>query len=149
MDEDQKKVEISFLTNGPTQYDYLREQFQDLIKKFNLELQQISKMFDIPTNEINNLMKGSITITDEKFEEIEYKLTMLNFGFEGFNAKNRVKSILNRLLTEYELSTESLSKIINVAEKELIDFKEDQLLEKNIEIEICVNIIMLNFTLHK
>ncbi|MFE3574760.1 HTH domain-containing protein [Lysinibacillus sp. NPDC059133] len=149
MDGNRKKVEISLLTNGPTQSDYLREQFQDLIKKFNLGLQHLSKMFGIPINEIDNLMKGSITITDEKFEEIEYKLTMLNFGFDGFNAKDRVKSILNSLLTEYEITTESLSKIINIAEKELIDFKEDQLLERNIEIEICVNIIMFNFALHK
>jgi len=149
MDENQKIVEISFLTNGQTQSDYLREQIQDLIKKFNLELQQLSKMFDIPTNDIDNLMNGSIIITDEKFAEIEYKLTMLNFGFDGFNAKDRVKSILDSLLTEYEITTESLSKMINVAEKEIIDFKEDQLLERNIEIEICVNIIMLNFVLHK
>ncbi|MFB7160198.1 HTH domain-containing protein [Lysinibacillus sp. NPDC056232] len=149
MDGNRKKVEISLLTNGPTQSDYLREQFQDLIKKFNLGLQHLSKMFGIPINEIDNLMIGSITITDEKFEEIEYKLTMLNFGFDGFNAKDRVKSILNSLLTEYEITTESLSKIINIAEKELIDFKEDQLLERNIEIEICVNIIMFNFALHK
>ncbi|MGE7948491.1 HTH domain-containing protein [Lysinibacillus sp. NPDC093688] len=149
MDGNQKKIELSLLTNGPTQSDYLREQFQDLIEKFNLGLQQLSKMFDIPTNDIDDLMKGSITITDKKFEEIEYKLTMLNFGFDGFNAKDRVKSILNSLLTEYEITTESLSKIIKVAEKELIDFKEEQLLERNIEIEICVNIIMLNFVLHK
>lgn len=119
------------------------------MKKLYLGPQQLSKMFDIPTNEIDNLIKASITITEEQFEEIEYKLTMLNFGFNGFNAKDRVKSILNSLLTEYELTTESLSKMINVAEKELIDFKEDQLLERNIEIEICMNIIMLNFVLHK
>ncbi|MEY9974850.1 plasmid maintenance system antidote protein VapI [Lysinibacillus sp. RC46] len=149
MDENQKKVEISFLTNGPIQSDYIREQFQVLIKKFNLGLQQLSKMFDIPINEIENIMNDSITITNEKFEEIEYKITMLNFGFDDFNAKDRVKSILNSLLVEYEITTESLSKIINVAEKELIDFKEDQLLERTIEIEICVNIIMLNFVLHK
>jgi len=149
MDENQEKVEISFLTNGPTQSDYIREQFQVLIKKFNLGLQQLSKLFDIPINEIENIMNDSITITNEKFEEIEYKLTMLNFGFDDFNAKDRVKSILNSLLVEYEITTESLSKIINVAEKELIDFKEDQLLERTIEIEICVNIIMLNFVLHK
>ena len=149
MDKNQKEVEISFLTNGPTQSDYLREQFQDLIKKFNLGLQQLSIMFDIHINEIENLMKGSINITDQKFEEIENKLTMLNFGFDGFDAKDRVKSILSSLLAEYEITTESLSKIINVAEKELIDFKEDQLLKRNIEIDICVNIIMLNFILHK
>ena len=149
MDEKQKKVEISFLTNGPTQPDYFREQFQELIKKYNLRLQQLSKMFDIPINDIENIMKDSISITNEKFEEIEYKLTMLNFGFNDFNAKDRVKSILNSLLVEYEITTESLSKIINVTEKELLDFKDDQLLERNIEIEICVNIILLNFVLHK
>lgn len=149
MDEKQKKVEISFLTNGPTQSDYFREQFQELIKKYNLRLQQLSKMFDIPINDIENIMKDSISITNEKFEEIEYKLTMLNFGFNDFNAKDRVKSILNSLLVEYEITTESLSKIINVTEKELLDFKEDQLLERNKEIEICVNIILLNFVLHK
>ncbi|MGY3186856.1 HTH domain-containing protein [Lysinibacillus sp. TE18511] len=149
MDESRYYTEISFLTNSPTQSDYLREQFQELIQKFNLKFQQLSKMFDMPINEIENLMKGSIDITDQKFEEIEYKLTMLNFGFEGFDAKERVKVILNTLLTEYELTMENLSKIINVEEKELIDFKEDQILEKTIEVKIGVNIIMLNFVLHK
>ena len=149
MDESRCYTKISFITNSPTQSDYLREQFQELIQKFNLKFQQLSRMFDMPINEIEYLMKGSIDITDQKFEEIEYKLTMLNFGFEGFDAKERVKVILNTLLTEYELTTENLSKIINVEEKELIDFKEDQILEKTIEVKIGVNIIMLNFVLHK
>jgi len=149
MDESQCYTKISFITNSPTQSDYLREQFQELIQKFNLKFQQLSRMFDMPINEIEYLMKGSIDITDQKFEEIEYKLTMLNFGFEGFDAKERVKVILNTLLTEYELTTVNLSKIINVEEKELIDFKEDQILEKTIEVKIGVNIIMLNFVLHK
>nr|WP_285397214.1 HTH domain-containing protein [Lysinibacillus sp. fls2-241-R2A-57] len=106
-------------------------------------------MFDISIIEIENLMKGSINITDQKFKEIENKLVMFNFGFDGFDAKERVRVILNSLLTEYELTTESLSQIIKVDEKELIDFKKERLLENSIEIKVCVNIIMLNFILHK
>ena len=87
-------------------------------------------MFDMPINEIEDLMNGSNNITDQKFEDVENKLAMLKYGFEGFDAKERVKVILNTLLIAYELTTENLSKIINVEEKELINFKEDQLLEK-------------------
>lgn len=149
MDKFRDNIEVSLLSTPSNQSDYLREQFQNLIKKFNLEFQQLSKMFDMPIYEIEDLMNGSNNITNQKFEDVENKLAMLNYGFEGFDAKERVKVILNTLLTEYELTIENLSKIINVEEKELIDFKEDRLLEKTMEIKISVNIIMLNFVLHK
>ncbi|MDD1503496.1 hypothetical protein PVA17_12085 [Lysinibacillus sp. CNPSo 3705] len=149
MDKFQDNIEVSLLSTPSNQSDYLREQFQNLIKKFNLEFQQLSKMFDMPIYEIEDLMNGSNNITNQKFEDVENKLAMLNYGFEGFDAKERVKVILNTLLTEYELTIENLSKIINVEEKELIDFKEERLLEKTMEIKISVNIIMLNFVLHK
>lgn len=145
MDKSRENIEVSLRSTPSNQSDYLREQFQNLIKKFNLKFQQLSKMFDMPINEIEDLMNGSNNITDQKFEDVENKLAMLNYGFEGFDAKERVKVILNTLLIEYELTTENLSKIINVEEKELINFKEDQLLEKTMEIKISVNIIMLNF----
>jgi len=73
---------------------------------------------------------------------------MLNHGFESFNAKERTKLLLNDLLTDYMLSTDSVSKIIQVEEQELIDFRQQQSMDKNIELKICVNVIMLHFALH-
>lgn len=147
MVEFKDNVEISFGTNS-SQFDYIKENIKELVEKFNFNYQQISKILDLPMNDLENLMNNKGNISNEQFEKIENKITMLNFGFESFNAKERTTILLNDLITNYMLSIESLSKIIHVEEQELIDFRQKQLIDKDIELKICVNVIMLHFILH-
>ena len=140
-------VEVSFVSNS-SPFDYLIEDIQKLAEKFNFNHQQLSKIFDLSINELEDLLNRKGNITNKQQENIENKLTMLNFGFEGFDVKERVTLILNDLLSEYKLTTETLSKIINVKEKELIDFMKKQIIDTNVEMKICVNVIMLHFVLH-
>ncbi len=147
MSKFKNNVEISFGTNS-SQFDYLKEDFKELIKTFNFNHQQLSKIFDLPINKIENLMNNKANFTNEELENIENKLAMLNHGFKSFDAKERTTLLLNDLLTDYMLSTESVSKIIQVEEQDLIDFRQQQSMDKNIELKICVNVIMLHFVLH-
>ncbi|KUF37457.1 HTH domain-containing protein [Lysinibacillus sp. F5] len=147
MEEFKSSVEISVGTNL-SQFDYLKENIQELVGKFNLDYQQLSKILDLPINELENLMNNKGDISNEKFEKIENKITMLNYGFESFDAKERVTILLNDLIKNYMLSTEILSKIINVEEQELINFTQQQLTDRNVELKICVNVIMLHFVFH-
>ena len=149
MEDYETEAEVFAISNHSKQFDYLKDHALELVKKFNLNNQQLSKMLHLSVSEIKNLMNDSGSITNEKYEEIDNKLSMLNFGFEGFDARERVTLILNDLLTDYMLTTESLSKIIYVEEKELINFREKTLLDRNVELKICVNIIFLHFVLHK
>jgi len=140
-------VEVSFVSNS-SPFDYLIEDIQKLAEKFNFNHQQLSKILDLSINELEDLLNRKGNITNKQQENIENKLTMLNFGFEGFDAKERATLILNDLLSDYKLTTETLSKIINVKEKELIDFMKKQIIDTNVEMKICVNVIMLHFVLH-
>jgi len=140
-------VEVSFVSNS-LPFDYLIEDIQKLAEKFNFNHQQLSKILDLSINELEDLLNRKGNITNKQQENIENKLTMLNFGFEGFDAKERATLILNDLLSDYKLTTETLSKIINVKEKELIDFMKKQIIDTNVEMKICVNVIMLHFVLH-
>lgn len=149
MKDYKNEVELFAVSNHSKQYDYLKDQTLELVKNFNLNNQQLSKLLNLSVSEIGTLMNDSDIITNEKSEELDNKLTMLNFGFENFDVKERVKLILNDLLTDYMLTTESLSKIIFVEEKDLIDFRKKTLLDRDIELKICVNIIFLHFILHK
>ncbi|QGG51864.1 HTH domain-containing protein [Lysinibacillus pakistanensis] len=147
MGEFRDSIEVSFVSNS-SPFDYLIEDIQKLAEKFNFNHQQLSKILDLSINELGNLLNRKGNITKKQQENIENKLAMLNFGFEGFDAKERVTLILNDLLSNYRLTTETLSKIINVKEKELIDFNEKQIIDTNVEMKICVNVIMLHFVLH-
>ncbi|MGE7689920.1 HTH domain-containing protein [Lysinibacillus sp. NPDC097214] len=149
MEDYENEMELFAVSNHSKQYDYLKDQTLELVKKFNLNNKQLAKLLNLSVSEIGNLMNDSDIITNEKSEEIDNKLTMLNFGFENFDVKERVKLILNDLLTDYMLTTEKLSKIIYVEEKDLIDFRKKTLLDREIELKICVNIIFLHFILHK
>lgn len=149
MEHNKNEAELLVKANNTKQFDYLKDQTIESAKRFNLSNQQLSKILNLSANEIENFINNADSITNEKSAEIDYKLTMLNFGFENFDTKERVKLLLNDLLTDYMLTTESLAKIINVEEKALIDFKEKTLPDRNIELKICVNIIFLHFVLRK
>lgn len=146
MGENKSKVEIFSGTNS-SQVDFLKEEIQVLVKNFNFNHQQLSKILNLSKIELENIMNNKGDISNEHFEKIENKLTMLNFGFEGFDARKRAILILNDLLTDYMLSTKNISEIIHVEEQELIDFRQQQLKNENVELKICVNIIMLHFVL--
>jgi len=72
---------------------------------------------------------------------------MLLYGFDSIDAKERAILLLNDLLTDYLLSTEILAKIIKVREKELIAFRQNELIARSVELKICVNVIMLHFVI--
>lgn len=149
MEHNKNEAELLVKANHTKQFDYLKDQTLESVKRFNLSNQQLSKILNLSANEIENFINNADSITNEKFAEIDYKLTMLNFGFENFDTKERVKLLLNDLLTDYMLTTENLAKIINVEEKALIDFKEKTLPDRNTELKICVNIIFLHFIFRK
>lgn len=123
---------------------------QDLADKYNLEFKQISKLFNIPLNKLNDILDQKVELTDHEEEKIENKLAMLNHGFSsGIEAKERVQIILDNLVDQFELSIGNISKIINIEEKELLNFKENKPVPKEIELNIAVNTIMLNFVLNQ
>ena len=147
MVEFKNETEIAFVTNS-SQFDYLKEDFQELIKILKLNYQQLSKIVDLPINEIENLMNNKGNLTSDKLGVIENKLAMLNHGFGSFDARERATYLLNDLLKDYMLSTDIVSKMIHVDEQELIDFRQKQLMDKDIELKICVNVTILHFVLH-
>lgn len=147
MGEFRDSVEVSFVSNSLS-FNFLIEDIQKLAEKFNFNHQQLSKIFDLSINELENLLNHKGNITNKQQEKIENKLTMLNFGFEGFDVRERVTLILKDLISDYRLTTETLSKIINVKKTELIAFNKKQIIDRNVEMKICVNIIMLHFVLN-
>jgi len=143
------RAEVSFVTDI-SRFDYLRQQIQEVAEKFSFNHQQLAKIFDLPMNELDSLLnnKGSINITTEQLDKIERKIAMLCAGFEGLDARERAALLLNDLIKEYMFSTASVAKMIHVAEKDLIDFRQALSIDKNVELKICVNSIMLHFVLH-
>lgn len=147
MPEFKKRAEVSFVTNI-SPFDYLKEQIQEVAEKFNFNHLQLSKIVDLPINELESLLNGKGNITTDQQEIIEHKLAKLCFGFQGFDAKERATLLLNDLVKDYMFSTASIAKIIHVEEKELNDFRQAQVMDREAELKICVNVILLHFVLH-
>ena len=149
MKEWKDRAEVSFVTNI-SRFDYLNQQIQEVAEKFSFNHQQLAKIFDLPMNELDSLLnnKGSINITTEQLDKIERKIAMLCAGFEGLDARERAALLLNDLIKDYMFTTASVAKMIHVEEKDLIDFRQEISIDKNVELKICVNSIMLHFVLH-
>ncbi|MGE7987920.1 hypothetical protein [Lysinibacillus fusiformis] len=64
MVEIKRKVEISFGTNS-SQFEYIKENIQGLVEKFNFNHQQLSNILDLPINELENLMNNKGSISNE------------------------------------------------------------------------------------
>ncbi|WP_225340981.1 HTH domain-containing protein [Lysinibacillus capsici] len=141
------RAEVSFVTNI-SRYDYLKQQIQEVAEKFSFNHQQLAKIFDLPMKELDSLLNNKGSITKEQLDKIERKIAMLYAGFEGFDARERAALLLNDLIKEYMFSTDSVAKMIHVEEKDLIDFRQALSMDKNVELKICVNSIMLHFVLH-
>lgn len=67
---------------------------------------------------------------------------------EGIDVRERAALLLNDLIKDYMFSTASVAKMIHVEEKDLNDFRQALSMDKNVELKICVNSIMLHFVLH-
>lgn len=141
------RAEVSFVTNI-SRYDDLKQQIQEVAEKFSFNHQQLAKIFDLPMKELDSLLNNKGSITTEQLDKIERKIAMLCAGFEGFDARERAALLLNDLIKEYMFSTDSVAKMIHVEEKDLIDFRQALSMDKNVELKICVNSIMLHFVLH-
>jgi len=141
------RAEVSFVTDI-SRFDYLRQQIQEVAEKFSFNHQQLAKIFDLPMNELDSLLNNKGNITTEQLDKIERKIVMLCVGFEGFDARERAALLLNDLIKDYMFSTASVAKMIHVEEKDLIDFRQEISIDKNVELKICVNSIMLHFVLH-
>lgn len=143
------RAAVSFVTNI-SRYDYLKQQIQEVAEKFSFNHQQLAKIFDLPMKELDSLLNTKGSITTEQLDKIERKIAMpmLCAGFEGFDARERAALLLNDLIKEYMFSTDSVAKMIHVEEKDLIDFRQALSMDKNVELKICVNSIMLHFVLH-
>ncbi|HEF5238606.1 TPA: hypothetical protein SAS01_005351 [Bacillus cereus] len=124
-----------------------KEKFHILLKNFDLKPEQLSKLLNIPISKINNVKDEEIT-NDEK-EKIEYISAMLNYGLPGMEANERVHILLDTLIEEFQLSIRNIAKMINVEEDDLLNFKENGSIKKEIELKICVNLVMLNFILNQ
>jgi len=122
---------------------------QQAMQHFNLQYHQLANMLDISQQDLVNTLNVDNNLPTKKIEDIEDRLVMLNFGFEGFDARERVKVIMNTLLTEFELTTEILSNILKIEENKLIDFQKGRTLDNDIDLQIGVNVMILNYVLHK
>ncbi|MGR7909875.1 Uncharacterised protein [Lysinibacillus capsici] len=147
MKEWKDSAEVSFVTDI-SRFDYLKQQIQEVAEKFSFNHQQLAKIFDLPMNELDSLLNNKASITTEQLDKIERKIAMLCAGFEGLDARERAALLLNDLIKDYMFSTASVAKMIHVEEKELIDFRQEISIDKNVELKICVNSIMLHFVLH-
>lgn len=147
MKELKDRAEVSYVTDI-SRFDYLKQQIQEVAEKFSFNHQQLAKIFDLPMNELDSLLNNKGSITTEQLDKIERKIAMLCAGFEGFDARERAALLLNDLIKEYMFSTASVAKMIHVEEKDLIDFRQALSIDKNVELKICVNSIMLHFVLH-
>jgi len=141
------RAEVSYVTDI-SRFDYLKQQIQEVAEKFSFNHQQLAKIFDLPMNELDSLLNNKGSITTEQLDKIERKIAMLCAGFEGLDARERAALLLNDLIKDYMFSTASVAKMIHVEEKDLIDFRQAVPLDKNVELTICVNSIMLYFVLH-
>lgn len=147
MKEWKDRAELSFVTDI-SRFDYLNQQIQEVAEKFSFNHQQLAKIFDLPMSELDSLLINKGSITTEQLDKIERKIAMLCAGFEGFDARERAALLLNDLIKDYMFSTASVAKMIHVEEKDLIDFRQEISIDKNVELTICVNSIMLHFVLH-
>lgn len=147
MKELKNRAEVSFVMNI-SRFDYLKQQIQEVAEKFSFNHQQLAKIFDLPMNELDSLLNNKGSITTEQLDKIERKIAILCAGFEGLDARERAALLLNDLIKEYMFSTDSVAKMIHVEEKDLIDFRQALSMDKNVELKICVNSIMLHFVLH-
>lgn len=147
MKEWKVRAEVSFVTDI-SRFDYLKQQIQEVAEKFSFNHQQLAKIFDLPMNELDSLLNNKGSITTEQLDKIERKIAMLCAGFEGLDARERAALLLNDLIKDYMFSTASVAKMIHVEEKDLIDFRQEISIDKNVELKICVNSIMLHFVLH-
>jgi len=141
------RAEVSYVTDI-SRFDYLKQQIQEVAEKFSFNHQQLAKIFDLPMNELDSLLNNKGSITTEQLDKIERKIAMLCAGFEGLDARERAALLLNDLIKDYMFSTASVAKMIHVEEKDLIDFRQEISIDKNVELKICVNSIMLYFVLH-
>jgi hypothetical protein len=124
-----------------------KEKLRILSKNFKLTPEQLSRLFNIPISKINNVKDKEMT-NNEK-EKIEYISAMLNYGLPGMEPNERVQILLDTLIEEFHLSISNIAKMINVEEDELLTFKENGSIKKEIELKICVNLVMLNFILNQ
>lgn len=147
MKEWKDRAEVSFVTNI-SRFEYLKQQIQEVAEKYSFNHQQLAKIFDLPLNELDSLLNNKGSITTERLDKIERKIAMLCAGFEGLDARERAALLLNDLIKDYMFSTASVAKMIHVEEKDLIDFRQALSIDKNVELKICVNSIMLHFVLH-
>ena len=147
MKEWKDRAEVSFVTDI-SRFDYLNQQIQEVAEKFSFNHQQLAKIFDLPMTELDGLLNNMASITTEQLDKIERKIAMLCAGFEGLDAMERAALFLNDLIKDYMFSTASVAKMIHVEEKDLIDFRQEISIDKNVELKICVNSIMLHFVLH-
>lgn len=147
MKEWKDRAEVSFVTDI-SRFDYLKQQIQEVAEKFSFNHQQLAKIVDLPMTELDSLLNNKGSITTEQLDKIERKIAMLCAGFEGLDARERAALLLNDLIKDYMFSTASVAKMIHVEEKELIDFRQEISIDKNVELKICVNSIMLHFVLH-
>jgi hypothetical protein len=141
------RAEVSFVKDI-SRFDYLNQQIQEVAEKFSFNHQQLAKIFDLPMTELDGLLNNMASITTEQLDKIERKIAMLCAGFEGLDARERAALFLNDLIKDYMFSTASVAKMIHVEEKDLIDFRQEISIDKNVELKICVNSIMLHFVLH-
>lgn len=146
MVEFEDHAKISLVTNA-SQFNDLTEDLQKLVGKYDLNQQQLSNIFELSKNALENEVSSKTDLSQDRIGKIQHKLDMLLYGFDSIDAKERAILLLNDLLTDYLLSTEILAKIIKVREKELIAFRQNELIARSVELKICVNVIMLHFVI--
>jgi len=139
-------AKLSLITNA-SHFNDMTEDFRKLVEKYELNQQQLSNIFNLSKNALENEVSSKANMSHDHHKIIQHKIDMLLYGFDSIDAKERAILLLNDLLTDYLLSTEILAKIIKVREKELIAFRQNELIARSVELKICVNVIMLHFVI--
>ncbi len=142
--------EVRYIEISGENINVYKKDLQSLTSKFALNLKQLSKILNMPLKRINDIVhQEKIDLTNHEKENIKHKSAMLHEGLSGIESKERAQVILDTLTQEFDLSLMNISKLLDISEKELLNFKENKPIDRKVELNICVNILMLHFTLNQ
>lgn len=128
-----------------------KELMQESIEKFALNIEQFPELLGIPTEKVNNILqKNTSTLSDEEISRINHRLTFLSIGFSFIEETERTRVLINSILLEkYRFSYETLALYADVPCSKLKSFcNNSSQIESKYIIKICVNLLMLFFTLN-
>lgn len=126
----------------------IKEKLDLVIKNFQVKAELLHGLLGISSDKINKILQNeSCALTNEELAIIGYRLPFLCEGFSIIDPRERIKLIIDSvLIDEYHLSYESLVSYAGPYDV-FNKFYNDEKIESNYLITICVNLLMLFFVL--